>query len=163
MEESRQEPRRCYQMLDTYDMKVLGEYWTQDRAMVDFYNLIRSWGFTTARTVNIIHINDNDEETLMCYGNEPTIKTWVKDLEKLTLALRIKGGTDIIGLNEFIMFSGFNPTTEEKDVPLETLDFERYIVSQDGIQGRGATKLEATTRWYLSFLEAKNDNTEQEI
>jgi hypothetical protein len=158
-----EEPRRCYFILDSYDDKVYGEYWTQDRAMVDFYNLVRSWGFTTARTLNVIHVSDNDEQTLLCYGNDPIIKAWVKDLERLTLELRIKGGTDILGLNEFLQFEGYNLQTSELDVPLDVLHFQRYGVSHEGVVEAGATKLEAVTRWYLSYLsecEKKHEHVE---
>ena len=147
------EPRMPYQIVDSYDDKLYGEFFTQDRAMMDFYNIVRSWGFTTARTLNLLYIDDNDEQTLLCYGNEPTIKDWVKDLQALTLELRIKGGTDILGLNEFLQSEGYNPITSEKDVPFSFLDFSRYTTAFDNVEGTGATKLEATSRWYLNYLE----------
>lgn len=146
------EPRKPYHILDTYDMAVLGEYFTQDRAMQDFYNYMRHWGLTTARTLNLLHVADDDSETLLCHGGMFVMKDWYKELEELTLQLRIKGGTDILGIMEFVQLrEELLPVFTESVAPPDVLDFHRYHAKIHDHVGTGATKLEALSRAYLLY------------
>lgn len=155
-----EEPRKPYQLLDTYDMRVLGEYFTQDRAMQDLYNFMRSWGLATARTLNIMYVADDDSETLLCHGGMLEIKDWYKSLEELTFRLRLEGGTDVLGIGEYIQHSeGLLPIFTESSTPANELDFWRYRCTINTHVGGGATKLEALSRAYLEYKKHGKSTT----
>lgn len=145
-----------YQLLDTWNMEVLSAFFTQDRAMQELYNQIRVRGAKGAKTLNLIYVDADEAEHLLCYASELRILDWFADLEQLTLRLRIEGGTDILGIGEFIQSVGYNPTWYETDTPLTELDMKRYsahIGAWEIAYRGGATKLEALARCYLGYKE----------
>lgn len=154
----------CYELLDTYDMTVIGEFWTQDKAMQDLYNIIRLKGTRYAGTINLLHIDDNEEITLMCYGNEQRIVDWYRSLEKLTIELQLTCGTSPLGLAEFIQYAGYNPEFSELHTPMNQLDMKRYLcwlTPQEGEKAdlpirSGATKLEALAKAFIQETKWKN-------
>lgn len=144
---------RPYQLLDTYDMSVLRTFRDQDKALQCLRSFIDSWGFSTCRTLNLLYVDENEEQTLLCYGNDPDIKDWYKKMQELDLKLRL-AGTDSLGLDEFVAFSNLYPQWTESDSPLNVLDFERYnahIGAPEIKYASGATRLQALANAFIGY------------
>lgn len=136
---------REHELWDSYRQYKIGEYQNQANLLRAFYDCCR-YGCKREH-LDLILQRPNDKQIYLGSGRDDTIIEWIESMDALIVTLRIEVGTDVIGLVEFLSFSGYEWDLQDRGRTNAILNMERYaaVVSDDrGIgEGVGATEIEA--------------------
>jgi hypothetical protein len=134
-----------YQLIDSLRQECIGEYKTQGSVLQAFTDCLR-YG-CDPQYLDIIYQRPKDKPFHLGSGRDDGLLEWANTYDGLVIRLRLVANTDILGLQEFMEYHGYDYVTEDRGGTNTILNMERYaaVVSDaTGIgEGVGATELEA--------------------
>jgi hypothetical protein len=134
-----------------------GSFSGQDTVMRTIFYLLRNARPIIYNKYSVIYVNPDESQLLSGYLGETRFIDWVKEMEHLRFTLRLKTGSDLIGLADFIEWDGYKIDYKTCDCLKHILCPQRYsaIVERNGCGSfhDGYTVTEALAKSYLSIKE----------
>lgn len=150
--------RNEFELWDTYRQRKINDYRTQSAALHGMYDCYR-YGCKPEH-LDLVYQRPNDKQIYLGSGRDTALLEWFESIDELIVDLRLTVGTDIIGLEEWLLFNGYDRVIEDRGRTNTTLHMERYAVVLDNAEGIGggigATEFEATANALIELEETKN-------
>jgi hypothetical protein len=156
-----------YEIVDGFG-DLFGQYVEQEGLFRTIYYMHRAR--IDGDKYSIMHVNDDQEsedfEAETYLGVVADWGVWFGDVEQLRFHLMLYGGTDMIGLHEFIQCAGYAIDWEYCECPPTALCGTRYtaLIPDDltGYTGTGYMRGEALAKAWLELIEDKRWKTQKQ-
>lgn len=149
-----------FQLWDSYNQVMINDYRRQSDVLTAFFDCCR-FGCRSDH-LDLIYQRPNDKPIFLGSGRDATLLEWLESIDALIINLRLRAGTDLMGLFEFLEYGGYQWVAEDRGGTNTVLNMERYaaVVSDDrGIgEGVGATELEAVAQAVVQLREQHEDS-----